>query len=168
MEGEIAMTKASSAFRHLDLAENSNRNASSQSSFYDAHYRGSPSSTDSFQTRSVIEADMSDSAFDFPLRKQCSTSVLQSPIHRLGVSASHPNLNVECRASTTPPPTTPGLDMTEKEDKYLTMEPTDLTNFRKWIVGFCIVNFDLEIGQGKALFNIIHSLTFSLTFFPLF
>lgn len=143
MEGEITIPKASSVFRYPTLAEAGR--SSSQSNFHYNDHRGSPSS-DSFQNNSVIEADMSDSVFDYPLRKQCSTSVLQSPLHRLGVSASHPNLNVECRTLT--PPTTPGLDMAEKDDKYLTMEPIDLANFRKWIVGFCIVNFDLEIGQA--------------------
>ncbi|KAI8060285.1 hypothetical protein BC940DRAFT_246675 [Gongronella butleri] len=30
----------------------------------------------------------------------------------------------------------------------LELEPDDLAKFRKWVVGFCIVNFDLEIGQA--------------------
>ncbi|OAD08367.1 hypothetical protein MUCCIDRAFT_136814 [Mucor lusitanicus CBS 277.49] len=107
---------------------------------------------------------MSDSVFDYPLRKQCSTSVLQSSTHSLGASASHPNLIVKDDLhilhrtptppfSPSPPPpssTTAGQDITDNgsEDKFLTLDPLDLANFRKWIVGFCIVNFDLEIGQA--------------------
>lgn len=185
MEGEVSLRKVNSAFRHLGLAETLNR-SSSQSSF---NYRGassSPSSTDSNSNKDsngFLEADMSDSVFDYPLRKQCSTSILTSPNpQRLGVSASHPNLIAKddlqlLRSSkrtptppplplSTPPTTTLGLDITENgdQDKYLTLEPIDLSNFRKWIVGFCIVNFDLEIGQGKVLF--FHSF-FSRAFFLL-
>lgn len=112
---------------------------------------------------SDTEADMSDSVIDYTLSKQASTSILQVPMHRLGLSVSHPNLLAKndldiARLRTPTPPSTPptGLDITENEnDKYLTLEPNDLTNFRKWIVGFCIVNFDLEIGQGMLSMMII-------------
>jgi hypothetical protein len=152
MEGEVSLRKVNSTFKHLGIAESGR--SSSQGSF---NYRGSPSSDNNANSNGFLEADMSDSVFDYPLRKQCSTSVLQSPNPRLGVSASHPNLIAKddlhiLRRTPTPPstpPTTLGLDITENgEDKYLTLEPTDLSNFRKWVVGFCIVNFDLEIGQG--------------------
>jgi hypothetical protein len=29
------------------------------------------------------------------------------------------------------------------------LDPDDLTRFRQWIVGFAVIKFDLEIGQGK-------------------
>lgn len=111
-----------------------------------------------FNSSSDTEADMSDSVVDYTLRKQCSTSILQLKTHRLGLSASHPNLIAKDDLRTPTPPSTPpiGLDITENEkDKYLTLDPVDLTNFRKWIVGFCIVNFDLEIGQGNLFLSSI-------------
>lgn len=117
--------------------------------------RGSPLS-DSFQiTRKYIEADMSD--FNFPLRKQCSTSFLR-PLS----SSSQPNLVAKDDThlfTNTPSPSVShsppkrvsmlGQDITENDEKYMKMDPADLLHFRKWMVGFCIVNFDLEIGQGK-------------------
>lgn len=123
---------------------------------------------------SDTEADMSDSVVDYTIRKQCSSSVLQLKTHRLGLSASHPNLVAKddldsLRLRTPTPPSTPpiGLDITENEkDKYLTLEPTDLTNFRKWIVGFCIVNFDLEIGQGKKLILVKKTLLINFLLTP--
>ncbi|KAG1174163.1 hypothetical protein G6F70_005174 [Rhizopus microsporus] len=116
--------------------------------------RGSPLS-DSFQiTRKYIEADMSD--FNFPLRKQCSTSFLR-PLS----SSSHPNLVAKDDIhlfTNTPSPSVShsppkrvsmlGQDITENDEKYMKMDPADLLHFRKWMVGFCIVNFDLEIGQA--------------------
>lgn len=135
MQSDIVPIKSHSGFKHLTT-------------------RGESSSQGTLD--SDTEADMSDSVFDYTLCKQTSTSVLQVPLHRLGVSVSHPNLLVKneldiTRLRTPTPPSTPptGLDITENEkDEYLILEPNDLTNFRKWIVGFCIVNFDLEIGQG--------------------
>ncbi|CAO3593330.1 unnamed protein product [Absidia cylindrospora] len=42
-----------------------------------------------------------------------------------------------------------GQDITEHVDmNLLSLDPKDLARFRKWMVGFCIVNFDLEIGQA--------------------
>lgn len=99
-------------------------------------HRGTPSSDiilHSNKKNSFLEADMSDSLF------------LKNP-KKLGMSASHPNLHVS-----TPPSS--GLDITEKDEgKFLAMDPIDLIHLRKWIVGFCIVNFDLEIGQGMSYF----------------
>jgi hypothetical protein len=99
-----------------------------------------------------LEADMSDSIFDFPLRKQCSTSALQVPmLKQLGISSSQPDLLNYDELPSTPPSPSPlsGGDLADKEE-FMTMEPEDLNKFRKWIVGFCVVNFDLEIGQGKT------------------
>jgi hypothetical protein len=156
MEGEISIPKVNSAFRNLGFAESPR--SMSHAVFYDD--RGSPSSDSLNHSKPFLEADMSDSVFDYPLRKQFSTSVLQTN-HRLGISASHPNLlakddsHIMPRTPTPPfsasPEPATGLDITENGsiDKYLTLDPVDLANFRKWIVGFCIVNFDLEIGQGK-------------------
>ncbi|KAI8886571.1 hypothetical protein K501DRAFT_59255 [Backusella circina FSU 941] len=101
-----------------------------------------------------LEADMSDSIFDFPLRKQCSTSALQVPmIKQLGISSSQPDL-LNYDEPATPPSPSPlsGGDLADKE-AFMTMEPEDLIKFRKWIVGFCVVNFDLEIGQGNRKRN---------------
>ncbi|KAG2213794.1 hypothetical protein INT46_005249 [Mucor plumbeus] len=154
MEGEISIPKATnSAFKHLGLLDATKSH--SQGSLYNNSNNNSPKN-------GFLEADMSDSVFDYPLRKQCSTSILQSSSHSLGVSASHPNLIVQddlhiLQRTPTPPfspspssPTTAGQDITDNgtEDKFLTLDPLDLANFRKWIVGFCIVNFDLEIGQA--------------------
>jgi hypothetical protein len=160
MEGEISIPKVNSAFRHLGFGESPR--SVSQATFYED--RGSPSSDSINYTKTFLEADMSDSVFDYPLRKQHSTSVLQQTNYRLGISASHPNLLAKDQddlhmipRTPTPPfsaspeePANSGLDITENgsKDKYLTLDPLDLANFRKWIVGFCIVNFDLEIGQG--------------------
>lgn len=154
MEGEISIPQATnSAFKHLGLSDATK--SQSQGSLYNNSNNNSPKN-------GFLEADMSDSVFDYPLRKQCSTSILQSSSHSLGVSASHPNLIVKddlhiLQRTPTPPfspsppsPATAGQDITDNgsEDKFLTLDPLDLANFRKWIVGFCIVNFDLEIGQG--------------------
>ncbi|KAF1803796.1 hypothetical protein V8B55DRAFT_1508679 [Mucor lusitanicus] len=158
MEGEISIPKATnSAFKHLGISDATK-----------SHSQGSllnnSGSNNNSPKNGFLEADMSDSVFDYPLRKQCSTSVLQSSTHSLGASASHPNLIVKDDLhilhrtptppfSPSPPPpssTTAGQDITDNgsEDKFLTLDPLDLANFRKWIVGFCIVNFDLEIGQA--------------------
>lgn len=157
MEGEISIPKATSAFRHLGFGESPR--SVSQATFYND--RGSPSSDLLNQSKTFLETDMSDSVFDYSLRKQYSTSILQENNHRLGVSASHPNLlardDMFIPRTPTPPfaaspePVNHGLDITENgsKNKYLTLDPMDLANFRKWIVGFCIVNFDLEVGQGS-------------------
>ncbi|GAN09945.1 DUF1630-domain-containing protein [Mucor ambiguus] len=157
MEGEISIPKATnSAFKHLGISDATK--SYSQGSLLNS----SNNSNNNSPKNGFLEADMSDSVFDFPLRKQCSTSVLQSSIHSLGASASHPNLIVKddlhiLHRTPTPPfspspasSTTAGQDITDNgsEDKFLTLDPLDLANFRKWIVGFCIVNFDLEIGQA--------------------
>jgi hypothetical protein len=43
-----------------------------------------------------------------------------------------------------------GQDITENNAMdVLTLDPDDLTRFRQWIVGFAVIKFDLEIGQGK-------------------
>lgn len=156
MEGEISIPKATnSAFKHLGISDGTK--SYSQGSLL------SNNSNNNSPQNGFVEADMSDSVFDYPLRKQCSTSVLQSASHSLGASASHPNLIVKddlliLHRTPTPPfspsppsSTTAGQDITDNgsEEKFLTLDPLDLANFRKWIVGFCIVNFDLEIGQGK-------------------
>ncbi|CAO3664462.1 unnamed protein product [Rhizopus stolonifer] len=75
---------------------------------------------------------------DFPLKKQNSASILRP------FSSSQPNLvkGEPKRVSLL------GQDITDNGEKYLMMEPIDLNRFRKWMVGFCIVNFDLEIGQA--------------------
>lgn len=166
MEGEISIPKATnSAFKHLGISDATK-----------SHSQGSllnnSGSNNNSPKNGFLEADMSDSVFDYPLRKQCSTSVLQSSTHSLGASASHPNLIVKDDLhilhrtptppfSPSPPPpssTTAGQDITDNgsEDKFLTLDPLDLANFRKWIVGFCIVNFDLEIGQGEYLPEIMN------------
>ncbi|KAI8996795.1 hypothetical protein BDB01DRAFT_768514 [Pilobolus umbonatus] len=107
-----------------------------------------------------LETDMSDSLYEYPLRKQCSSSVLQSHSSFLGPSISHPNLVIKdhlylTQSTPTPPsiqssPTGLGVDITENgsETKVLSLDPADLTTLRKWIIGFCVVNFDLEIGQA--------------------
>ncbi|KAL7313939.1 hypothetical protein PS15m_007613 [Mucor circinelloides] len=155
MEGEISIPKATnSAFKHLGISDGTK--SYSQGSLLNNN------SNNNSPQNGFIEADMSDSVFDYPLRKQCSTSVLQSASHSLGASASHPNLVVKddlliLHRTPTPPfspsppsSTTAGQDITDNgsEEKFLTLDPLDLANFRKWIVGFCIVNFDLEIGQA--------------------
>ncbi|KAI8376415.1 uncharacterized protein BYT42DRAFT_574504 [Radiomyces spectabilis] len=44
---------------------------------------------------------------------------------------------------------TSDVDITENQkDTMLKLDPEELKRFRKWIVGFCVVNFDLEIGQA--------------------
>lgn len=159
MEGEISIPKATnSAFKHLGILDATKSH--SQGSLLNTN---NSSSNNNSPKSGFLEADMSDSVFDYPLRKQCSTSILQSSTHSLGASASHPNLiakddlHILHRTPTPPfspsPPssTTAGQDITDNgsEDKFLTLDPLDLANFRKWIVGFCIVNFDLEIGQGN-------------------
>ncbi|CAO3643784.1 unnamed protein product [Mucor fragilis] len=158
MEGEISIPKATnSAFKHLGILDATKSH--SQGSLLNTN---NSSSNNNSPKSGFLEADMSDSVFDYPLRKQCSTSILQSSTHSLGASASHPNLiakddlHILHRTPTPPfspsPPssTTAGQDITDNgsEDKFLTLDPLDLANFRKWIVGFCIVNFDLEIGQA--------------------
>ncbi|KAG2227478.1 hypothetical protein INT45_007504 [Circinella minor] len=42
------------------------------------------------------------------------------------------------------------VDITENsaKDAMLKMEPEELQLFRRWVIGFCVVNFDLEIGQA--------------------
>lgn len=41
-------------------------------------------------------------------------------------------------------------DITELHNTRATsLSPDVLAKFRQWMVGFCVVNFDLEIGQGK-------------------
>ncbi|KAL9550234.1 hypothetical protein MBANPS3_004819 [Mucor bainieri] len=157
MEGEISIPKATnSAFKHLGISDATKSH--SQGSLLSSNNNSNNNSP----KNGFLEADMSDSVFDYPLRKQCSTSVLQSSTHSLGASASHPNLIVKddlhiLHRTPTPPfspsppsSTTAGQDITDNgsEDKFLTLDPLDLSNFRKWIVGFCIVNFDLEIGQA--------------------
>ncbi|KAI8335501.1 hypothetical protein BC941DRAFT_430502 [Chlamydoabsidia padenii] len=42
-----------------------------------------------------------------------------------------------------------GQDITENGAlDVLALDPKDLARFRQWVIGFCIVNFDLEIGQA--------------------
>lgn len=118
MEGEISIPKLGTSFQQLGFEP------------------GSPSSdiTHNHHLKSkYLEADMSDSLFDYPLHKHSSASSLQ------------------VKRSPTLSAATLGLDITENaaEEKFLTLDPHDLNNLRKWIVGFCIVKFDLEIGQGK-------------------
>lgn len=86
----------------------------------------SPSSNPFRLSRKYTEADMSD--FDFSNQS----------------SSSQPNET----SKTTKRVSLIGQDITDNGEKYLMMEPVDLNRFRKWMVGFCIVNFDLEIGQG--------------------
>ena len=61
------------------------------------------------------------------------------------------------------------VDITENgaKDAMLKMEPEELQLFRRWVIGFCVVNFDLEIGQGKKkkrgfLFFVLESLSRSV------
>ncbi|OBZ84794.1 Protein DENND6B [Choanephora cucurbitarum] len=152
MESDIT-TKPNPLFKHLGQA--SPALLSSSSLCHD------PTSSPSSDTSVPSETDMSE-VFDFPIRKQCSTSILQLSNRRLGGSASHPNLvtkddiHLSPKISRTPsppfsstPPSSAGLDITDNdEEPYLTLDPLDLSHFRKWIVGFCVVNFDLEIGQA--------------------
>ncbi|CAO3589267.1 unnamed protein product [Absidia cylindrospora] len=59
--------------------------------------------------------------------------------------------NFPSSPSPPPPPqaATLGQDITENDTMdVLALDPNDLAQFRKWMVGFCIVNFDLEIGQA--------------------
>ncbi|KAG1149427.1 hypothetical protein G6F37_005136 [Rhizopus arrhizus] len=86
----------------------------------------SPSSNPFRLSRKYTEADMSD--FDFSNQS----------------SSSQPNETPK----TTKRVSLIGQDITDNGGKYLMMEPVDLNRFRKWMVGFCIVNFDLEIGQA--------------------
>jgi hypothetical protein len=74
--------------------------------------------------RDSLETDMSDSLYEFPVSRQRTIY-------------SKPSIAT--------------LDITDNvSDRFLSMEHSDLIKFRKWIVGFCIVNFDLEIGQGRG------------------
>lgn len=45
-------------------------------------------------------------------------------------------------------------DITELRDnnKLSNLSPDVLAKFRQWMVGFCVVNFDLEIGQGMSIY----------------
>ncbi|CAO3646850.1 unnamed protein product [Cunninghamella blakesleeana] len=46
-------------------------------------------------------------------------------------------------------PSSTGLDITDNgQNDVLNLDPKELARFRKWMIGFCIVNFDLEIGQA--------------------
>ncbi|RCH79438.1 Protein dennd6a, partial [Rhizopus stolonifer] len=130
MEGEIAIPKIN-ILRHLDQTDGIRSSSS-------LLYSSSPSSDEA-----PTETDMSD-VFDYPIRKQLSTSILHSPGHRLGNSASHPDLR---HRTPSPPTISPGLDITEKDEMFM-LEPLDLCHLQKWLVGFCVVNFDLEIGQA--------------------
>ncbi|OAD78975.1 hypothetical protein PHYBLDRAFT_141032 [Phycomyces blakesleeanus NRRL 1555(-)] len=118
------------------------------------------------------EADISDSPADLSLRKQASTSSLQFNHHpgycnsqpdllnknpispALSFSIPSPPLPITSATSLLPPPPplllVHDLDITENQDdtKMLQLEPDDLARFRKWVIGFCVVNFDLEIGQA--------------------
>jgi hypothetical protein len=44
-------------------------------------------------------------------------------------------------------------DITDLRDskKLSNLSPDTLAKFRQWMVGFCVVNFDLEIGQGMHI-----------------
>ncbi|KAL9540797.1 hypothetical protein PS6_010594 [Mucor atramentarius] len=162
MEGEISISKATnSAFKHLGISDGTK--SYSQGSLLNNN------SNNNSPQNGFIEADMSDSVFDYPLRKQCSTSVLQSASHSLGASASHPNLVVKddlliLHRTPTPPfspsppsSTTAGQDITDNgsEEKFLTLDPLDLANFRKWIVGFSLdyayPPMDLTITEQKNI-----------------
>lgn len=92
------------------------------------------------------EADIGDTLR--PLKHVSSSSLLL-----LSKSSSEPNLvedkkQPSKRISDSLP--SAGLDITENgTHNMLRLDPADLARFRKWVIGFCIVNFDLEIGQGK-------------------
>ncbi|KAI7898126.1 uncharacterized protein BX663DRAFT_525807 [Cokeromyces recurvatus] len=166
MDSEISISKVKSTFKQLDLSSKG-RNSNPYDSVFVANDNSS-------HVDYLLEADMSDSSlfnnnnsklgfYKQPLRKQRSTSsMLESPTgHPLGISASHPDLMAkddlhiisQLSRIPTPPPihrsSSTGLDITDNNDeKYLTLDPVDLASFRKWVIGFCIVNFDLEIGQA--------------------
>ncbi|KAF7726420.1 Protein dennd6a [Apophysomyces ossiformis] len=117
-----------------------------------------PMTPPSLKSRSLLtrssppqETDISDSPRI--LRKHSSLGI---PSNRLGISSSQPDLlrkgiitqNVSPSPSPPPASSVTGLDITENETDKLVLNPQDMAQFRKWVIGFCVVNFDLEIGQA--------------------
>ncbi|KAI9316897.1 hypothetical protein BX666DRAFT_2027704 [Dichotomocladium elegans] len=114
------------------------------------------------------EADIGDTPRLFSIRKQPSSTFSDAPYSgnsAFGKSNSEPNFFEDKMPQV--PPTRPGstapglqgretavaandLDITENgvDDAMLKLEPDDLARFRRWVIGFCIVNFDLEVGQA--------------------
>ncbi|KAI7868331.1 hypothetical protein BDF14DRAFT_1795470 [Spinellus fusiger] len=114
----------------------------------------SPRSLQHIFTKSSLESqetDISDSSVDVSLRKQASTSSLRpNPLyhtHHSDFIESSVSPSLSFTLSVPPPP---DLDITENNDplSMLPLEPETLLLFRKWMIGFCSVNFDLEIGQA--------------------
>ncbi|KAI8329068.1 hypothetical protein BC941DRAFT_385045 [Chlamydoabsidia padenii] len=125
-----------------------------------------------------VETDISDSPVmaDYAIRKHHSTSTLTRDLQRwqqlgcrLELSDTSNNSSIieeeECTISspveslpdhiTTQRPnnikdtSTLGQDITENDAMdVLILDPDELVRFRKWMVGFAIVKFDLEIGQA--------------------
>ena len=103
------------------------------------------------------EADIGDTPRLYSLRKQPSSHSFLNGGPASKKSSSEPNLleeQVDRRPS--PPHSIQGegttdVDITENgaADAMLKLEPAELAQFRKWVIGFCVVNFDLEIGQGE-------------------
>ncbi|ORY93744.1 hypothetical protein BCR43DRAFT_516764 [Syncephalastrum racemosum] len=167
MESDLSNSPLNSHLQSLDTDDSSTRpwsyatpsNSSLTPPFSPAARRvPSRNSLHQFQ-----EADIGDGTRLSSLKKQ-SSSIFGN---RLGYSTSEPSLIDEPKISTPPPtssqqqgqliqqqppsqsPLAAGLDITENGgDTMLKLEPDDLEHFRQWMIGFCIVNFDLEIGQA--------------------
>ncbi|ORZ12233.1 hypothetical protein BCR42DRAFT_79445 [Absidia repens] len=110
---------------------------------------GVPSFIDS--TNSDNKKDNIDKCITMP---SLASSVSSSPsLEKQALNNSHIITNTtkisDYLSSPSPSPPTLGQDITENDTMdVLSLDPNDLAQFRKWMVGFCIVNFDLEIGQA--------------------
>lgn len=175
MESDLSSSLISSPLRPLsddggeqsdsDPATGSSRNIAAAARYASARRSRSARTTPSSPapTRSLLpprcqEADIGDSPRLTLLRKQPSSSSFESSASAvsscLGKSSSEPSLVDEQtkRSVSLLANSVGGLDITENgkaADTMLKLGPADLAKFRKWMIGFCIVNFDLEIGQGK-------------------
>ncbi|KAI7876339.1 DUF1630-domain-containing protein, partial [Lichtheimia hyalospora FSU 10163] len=124
----------------------------------------SPATTRRVAMSRYQEADIGDTPRMSSLKKQPSSCSFLG--QSLGKSSSQPNFfddqPLSRSPSSAPPPrptsanalstksSTVDLDITENgnDDTMLKLDPDDLAQFRRWMIGFCIVNFDLEIGQA--------------------
>lgn len=182
MESDISNSHISSPFQVLTLSDDDVDDESDMAShtarpwsYASPRLHTSPLTTPSVSpaaTRRVAmsryqEADIGDTPRMSSLKKQPSSSFLGQS---LGKSSSQPNFfddqPLSRSPSSVPPPRPPSanalstkssaldLDITENgnDDTMLKLDPDDLAQFRRWMIGFCIVNFDLEIGQGIRLF----------------
>lgn len=175
MESDLSSSLISSPLRPLsddggeqsdsDPATGSSRNIAAAARYASARRSrsartrpSSPAPTRSLLPPRCQEADIGDSPRLTLLRKQPSSSSFESSASAvsscLGKSSSEPSLVDEQtkRSVSLLALSVGGLDITENgkaADTMLKLGPADLAKFRKWMIGFCIVNFDLEIGQGK-------------------